>query len=78
MPVQWEKAKPDVREKYLEQFYHYRNYSIGPEALRSEQINIDQTLKFILSINSKTCKRSAKKSLYSYAFVPFFFLKIIL
>lgn len=63
MPVQWEKAKPDVREKYLEQFYHYRNYSIGAEALRSEQINIDQTLKFILSINSKTCKSYTEEDL---------------
>ncbi|XP_076766742.1 uncharacterized protein LOC143433330 [Xylocopa sonorina] len=63
MPVQWEKAATHVREKYLEQYYHYRNHSMGPEALRSEQINIDQTLKFILSINSKTCKSYTEEDL---------------
>ncbi|XP_043509525.1 uncharacterized protein LOC122528461 [Frieseomelitta varia] len=63
MPVQWEKAKPELREKYLEQYYYYRNYSIGPETLRSEQINIDQTLKFILSINSKNCKSYTEEDL---------------
>lgn len=71
MPVQWEKAKPELREKYLEQYYYYRNYSIGPETLRSEQINIDQTLKFILSMNSKNCKRYIKKSSYFCTFFPF-------
>ena len=63
MPVEWTKAKPHVREKYLEQFYHYRNYSVGPEALKSEKVNIDQCVKFILSINSKTCKRYTQEDL---------------
>ena len=63
MPVQWEKAKPYVREKYLEQFYHYRNYSAGPESLRSEKTNIDQALKFILNVNSKTCKSYTSEEL---------------
>lgn len=72
MPVEWEKAKPHIREKYLEQFYHYRNYSIGPEAIKSEKINIDQILKFILSINSKTCNRYIIK--YSFFDIFHFFM----
>lgn len=57
MPVQWEKAKPYVREKYLEQYHNYRNYSTGPAALFETKMNIDQVLKFILGMNSRTCKK---------------------
>jgi len=57
MPVQWEKAKPYIREKYLEQYHHYRNFSTGPTALDQMKMNIDQALKFILGINSRTCKK---------------------
>ncbi|XP_017757160.1 PREDICTED: uncharacterized protein LOC108548632 [Eufriesea mexicana] len=71
MPVQWEKTKSHIREKYLEQFYYYRNYSIGPETLRSEQINIDQTLKFILSVNSKTCNSYTQEDLTLHGDISF-------
>lgn len=57
MPVQWEKAKPYLREKYLEQYHHYKNYSTGPAAFHDTKLNIDQALKFILGMNSRTCKR---------------------
>lgn len=49
--------KPYLREKYLEQYYYYRNYSTGPASLRDLKINIDQALKFILSVNPKTCNK---------------------
>jgi len=57
MPVQWEKAKSYIREKYLEQYHHYRNFSTGPAALDQTKMNIDQALKFILGVNSRTCKK---------------------
>lgn len=57
MPVQWEKAKPYIREKYLEQNYNYRNYSIGPAALQDKKMNIDQGLRFILGVTPRTCKK---------------------
>lgn len=57
MPVQWEKAKPYLREKYLEQYHNYRNYSTGPAALHDTKMNIDQALKFILGMNARTCKK---------------------
>ncbi|XP_066597995.1 uncharacterized protein [Prorops nasuta] len=57
MPVQWEKAKPYIKDKYLEEFYQYQNYTVGPESIHLEKINIDQVLKFILGVNAKTCKK---------------------
>ncbi|KAH0946160.1 hypothetical protein HN011_002366 [Eciton burchellii] len=63
MPVQWEKAKFYIREKYLEQYHHYRNFSTGPTALDQTKMNIDQALKFILSVNSRTCKNYAPQDL---------------
>ncbi|KAK7868072.1 hypothetical protein R5R35_005539 [Gryllus longicercus] len=57
LPVQWGKAKTHIREKYLDKFYEYRNYSTGPESLHSENINIDEVVKFIRSINPSTCKQ---------------------
>ncbi|XP_066993827.2 uncharacterized protein [Anabrus simplex] len=56
MPVQWERAKPYVREMYLEKFYEYRNSSPGFESLHSNKINIDHAVKFIRGVNAKTCK----------------------
>jgi len=57
MPVQWEKAKPYLREKYLEQYHHYKNYSTGSSSLQDTKLNIDQALKFILGMNKDTCKK---------------------
>nr|CAD7405563.1 unnamed protein product [Timema cristinae] len=57
MPVQWEKATPNLKEFYLEEFYEYKNYSVGAHSLHTQNMNIDQALKFILSVNAKTCKQ---------------------
>ncbi|XP_012263569.2 uncharacterized protein LOC105690392 [Athalia rosae] len=63
MPVQWEKATPYVKEKYLERYYEYRNFTTGPEALHSEKMNIEQALKFILGVNGKNCMNYTKQQL---------------
>ncbi|XP_046830516.1 uncharacterized protein LOC124429371 [Vespa crabro] len=63
MPVQWYKAKYYIRERYLEQYYQYRNLTTGPDNLNSEKINIDQTLKFISNINARTCKKYSAQDL---------------
>ncbi|XP_032681371.1 uncharacterized protein LOC116848905 [Odontomachus brunneus] len=63
MPVQWNQAKTYTREQYLEQYYHYRNHSTGPAALRDKQMNIDQAITFIRSVNAKTCKNYAPQDL---------------
>lgn len=55
--MQWEKAEPWMRDKYLEEHYEYKNYTTGPESLQTEKMNIDQAVKFILSINEKTCRK---------------------
>jgi hypothetical protein len=57
MPVQWETASYHVREMHLDKFYEYRNFSVGPQSLHTSKMNIDQALKFILGVNSKTCKK---------------------
>lgn len=57
MPIQWNKAPYYIREKYLDKFDEYRNFSTGPEALHSTKMNIDQALKFIQGVNAKTCKK---------------------
>lgn len=57
MPIQWEIAHPYVREKYLEKFHEYRNYSSGSSSLHNKRMNIDEALKFIKSVNYKTCKK---------------------
>ncbi|XP_063987844.1 uncharacterized protein LOC135167987 [Diachasmimorpha longicaudata] len=63
MPVQWEKAEPHVKEKYLEQYYEYKNASSGPDALQREKTNIEEALKFILGVNEKTCSNFTKQQL---------------
>lgn len=56
MPIQWNKAPLYIREKYLDKFDEYRNYSTGPDALHTTKMNIDQALKFIHGVNHLTCK----------------------
>ncbi|KAG7213753.1 hypothetical protein KM043_002980 [Ampulex compressa] len=63
MPAQWEKAKPYVRERYLEQFYHYRNYTTGSASLHQEKMNTEQALKFLLGVNARTCKNYTEEQL---------------
>lgn len=57
VPIQWEQAPPYIREKYLDRYYEYRNYSTGSKSLHTGKINIDQALKFIYGVNEKTCKK---------------------
>lgn len=57
LPIQWERAPPFIREKYMDKHYEYRNFSKGAESLHSPQMNIDQALKFILSVNEKSCRK---------------------
>ncbi|EFN88130.1 Probable G-protein coupled receptor 158 [Harpegnathos saltator] len=63
MPVQWDKAEPYVREKYLEQYPHYRNYSTGLAALHDKKINIKQAIDFILHMDEHRCKKYAPQDL---------------
>ncbi|XP_015514944.1 uncharacterized protein [Neodiprion pinetum] len=71
MPVQWEKATPYMKEKYLERFYEYRNYTTGPASLHTEKMNIDQALKFIRSVNPKTCKNFTQHDLNLHGDISF-------
>lgn len=57
IPIKWEKAPAYIREKYLDRYYEYRNFSTGPESLHNRQMNIDEVLKFIHGVNHNTCKK---------------------
>lgn len=56
MPVQWEKASPLVRERYLDKYPQYKKKMSGPESLTMSRINIHKVLDFILSMNKDKCK----------------------
>lgn len=56
MPVQWEKAPPWIREKYLLRYPEYMNYTFGPDTLKGKKINIHRALDFILRMNKDLCK----------------------
>nr|CAD7462049.1 unnamed protein product [Timema tahoe] len=71
MPVQWEKATPNMKEFYLEEFYEYKNYSVGAHSLHTQNMNIDQALKFILSVNAKTCKQFHPQDLILHGDIGF-------
>lgn len=55
IPIQWERATYSVREKYLDRYHQYRNYTTGSAALHTTKINIDQALKFINRVSPRTC-----------------------
>lgn len=57
VPIQWEQAPPYIREKYLDRYYEYRNFSTGSKSLHTGKINIDQAIKFIYGVNEKTCRK---------------------
>ncbi|KAL1123171.1 hypothetical protein AAG570_002258 [Ranatra chinensis] len=57
LPIKWEKAPSYIREKYLDLFYEYRNFSVGPESLHTSKINVDEVLKFIHSVKPDNCKK---------------------
>lgn len=63
MPVQWEKAPMWIREKYLDLYPEYRNYTKGPDTLNQPRINIHKVLDFILRMNKDNCKNYKKKEL---------------
>ncbi|KAK0182119.1 hypothetical protein PV327_000286 [Microctonus hyperodae] len=71
LPVQWEKAPPYMREKYLERHYEYKNFSTGPAALQTERMNIHQALNFILGVNAKTCSKYTKDELTLHGDIGF-------
>ncbi|PSN56367.1 hypothetical protein C0J52_03750 [Blattella germanica] len=71
MPVQWEKATSDMREMYLEKFYEYRNFSVGPNSLHTSKLNIDEALKFILGVNKKNCNKFHPQDLELHGDVAF-------
>lgn len=55
IPIQWEKAPPYVREKYLDRHAEYRNYTTGASSLHTDKINADQVLNFIIGVSERTC-----------------------
>ncbi|CAG7835947.1 unnamed protein product [Allacma fusca] len=58
MPVQWEKAPADIREKYLELYPIYRNFSnmtFDHSVTKDKQVNADALIRFINSVNNNTC-----------------------
>lgn len=55
--MQWEKASPITREKYLELYPEYRNKTVGPETLNRPKINVHRALDFILKMNKDNCKQ---------------------
>lgn len=63
VPVQWEKAPMWIREKYLDLYPEYRNYTSGPETLKQTRINIHKVLDFILRMNKDNCKTYKKEEL---------------
>lgn len=71
MPIQWNRAPTYIREKYLDKFDEYRNYSTGPDALHSTKMNIDQALKFIQGVNPETCKNYKPEDLILHGDISF-------
>lgn len=56
VPIQWERAPPYIRERYLDRHPEYRNYTTGAGSLHTDQINADQVLNFILGVSERTCQ----------------------
>ncbi|XP_055376939.1 uncharacterized protein LOC129609094 [Condylostylus longicornis] len=56
LPIQWERAPYHIRQKYLDYHPEYLNSSTGPNSQHQEHVNIDEVLKFIHSVNYRTCK----------------------
>lgn len=57
LPVQWEHLQPHLRERYLDQYREYKDNSSEAGSLETEKMNIDKVLKFINSVNDKTCSK---------------------
>lgn len=57
LPVQWEHMKPHMREGYLDRYREYKGNFSGAGSLETEKMNIDNVLKFIASVNAKTCSK---------------------
>lgn len=57
MPIKWNPAPQYIRDKYLDKYYEYRNFSVGPDSLHTQRMNIDEVMKFIHGVNHKTCAK---------------------
>lgn len=55
IPIQWERAPPYIRERYLDRHPEYRNYTTGAGSLHTDKINADQVLNFIIGVSERTC-----------------------
>lgn len=55
--MKWEKADIFTKEKYMEQFYAYKNYTPGPDSVHDTHKNIDEVLKFIHNVRPDNCKK---------------------
>lgn len=75
--VQLERAPPIMRDLALAAHYEYKNYSVGPDAVKTSHLNIHRVLDFILGVNKDNCKRYAPQHLvliggYSFGAEEFF------
>ncbi|XP_075218965.1 uncharacterized protein LOC142323345 [Lycorma delicatula] len=71
MPIKWNPAPPYIREKYMDRYYEYRNFSVGPDSLHTRKMNIDEALKFIHGVNHKTCNKYKPDDLILHGDVAF-------
>ncbi|XP_053597227.1 uncharacterized protein LOC103576728 isoform X1 [Microplitis demolitor] len=58
LPVKWNKAPKHLRDKYIEMYPEYSNYSnfsSGADAFQTQKINIHKAIAFIKSVNGKNC-----------------------
>jgi hypothetical protein len=59
--VQWERVPQWMKAIYMDKFYEYTNStnatSGSRESLDRDKMNIDEVLRFILKVNSKSCKQ---------------------
>ncbi|CAB0033910.1 unnamed protein product [Trichogramma brassicae] len=62
-PAELNEPSPYMRQKYLEQYYEYQNYSTGPASLHDSKINIDQVLKFINHVHKDNCHKYTPEQL---------------
>lgn len=71
MPIKWNPAPDYIRDKYMDRYYEYQNFSVGPDSLHSRRMNIDEALKFIHGVNHKTCGRYKPDDLILHGDVAF-------
>ncbi|OXU20878.1 hypothetical protein TSAR_014574 [Trichomalopsis sarcophagae] len=62
-PAELTKATEYMKEKYLEQYYEYKNYSVGPDSLHTDKMNIHEVLKFIYGVHESNCHKYTAEQL---------------